>query len=203
MVGGLASQARIWPPCMPPIVAAVREALRIPRFLIQPRVSIRRSIGGDLGHGSSRFDRRQPTSPTFPAMLRVAETLAGSTKRRVRATLIVVLTPRLDLGSGVRQRQEPVGVHALVEKAAVKRPQEGVVGRLTRPTKDQRYTIFVGSPSSTSKPPRVCRRRQLLRRWSLYDSIVRPKFVLFPVLASLSTPHIIFSLCRSLFSFCI
>ena len=65
-----------------------------PGFSSTFRVSSRRSFGGFLGHRRSVFVWRHPA------------------KRRVRTALVVVPSPRFDIGSGVGQRQEPVGVQA-------------------------------------------------------------------------------------------
>ena len=84
-----------------------------PGFSSSLRVSFRRSFGGLLDHRRSVFNRRHPSKPD------------------VRTALVVISSPRLDLGPGVGQRQEPVGVQALVTKAAVERLDEDVVGRLS------------------------------------------------------------------------
>lgn len=55
-----------------------------------------------------------------------------------------VRTPRLGLDPGVVQRQEPVGVEALVAKPTVERLDEDVIGGLTRSTDVQRDPIDVG-----------------------------------------------------------
>ena len=76
------------------------------------KVSIRRSFGGPEGRCSSIFVRRKPA------------------KRCARPALVVEATPRLDLGPGVGERQEPVCVETLVAQATIERFHEGVVGRL-------------------------------------------------------------------------
>ena len=53
--------------------------------------------------------------------------------RRVRTFLIVVSTPSLQLFSGIRKGQEPVGVQAFGPELAVERLDEAVVGRFARP----------------------------------------------------------------------
>ena len=47
----------------------------------------------------------------------------------MRTALVLVPSPRLDLGPCVGQRQEPMGVQAFVAEKPVKAFDEGVVGR--------------------------------------------------------------------------
>ncbi len=63
--------------------------------------------------------------------------------RYVRAALVVVPSPGLDLGPGVGHGQEPRYVQALVAKATVERLYKGVVGGLARSTEVQRHAVLV------------------------------------------------------------
>ena len=56
----------------------------------------------------------------------------------------MVPSPGLDLGSGIVQRQEPVGVQALVAQAAVEALDERIIGRLARAAEVERYAVLIG-----------------------------------------------------------
>ena len=88
-------------------------------------MSFRRSFGRFDGRGSSIFDRRHPA------------------KECVRAALVIVPSPGLDLGSGVGDGQEPVCVQALVAKATVERFYERIVGWFARSAEIQRHAVLV------------------------------------------------------------
>jgi hypothetical protein len=62
----------------------------------------------------------------------------------MRADVVVVAAPSLQLFTGVGKGQEPVRVHALGPDAAVEGLGEGVVGGLARPGEVQRHTPCVG-----------------------------------------------------------
>jgi hypothetical protein len=91
-------------------------AMTVPRVSHLTRGCIRRSFGGDLGRGSSIFDRRQPT------------------KRCVRTALVIVRPPSLDLGSGFLERQESLRVQASSRRRPSNDPTNalsvGLPGRL-------------------------------------------------------------------------
>jgi hypothetical protein len=97
-----------------------------PGFSSIGKVRIRRSFSGFQSRRSSVFVRRLPA------------------KRCVRAALVVVLPPGLDLGPGVCQGQEPVRVQALIAKPSIERLHEGVVGRLARAAEVQRDGVLIG-----------------------------------------------------------
>ena len=61
----------------------------------------------------------------------------------MRSALIIVPSPGLDLGTGIGQRQEPVGVQALVAQATIERFHEGIVGWLAWPAEVERDAVFV------------------------------------------------------------
>ena len=63
----------------------------------------------------------------------------------MRALLVVVSAPSLQLFPRVGKRQEPVRVHALGPHAAVERLGEGVVGGLSRAREVERNALGVGS----------------------------------------------------------
>lgn len=65
-------------------------------------------------------------------------------ERRVRPEVIVILPPAFDLLAGIVERQEPVGVQALVPETAVERFDEGVVGRLAWPRIVERDPVVIG-----------------------------------------------------------
>jgi len=62
----------------------------------------------------------------------------------VRAILVVVSAPSLQLFARVRKGQEPVGVHALGANTAVEGFGEGVVGRLARSREVERDAPGIG-----------------------------------------------------------
>lgn len=61
--------------------------------------------------------------------------------RPMRASLVAVSAPILQLFSGVGKGQEPVGVQALRPEAAVEGFDVGVVGGLFRPAEVERHAF--------------------------------------------------------------
>lgn len=62
----------------------------------------------------------------------------------MRTALVIVVPLGLDLGTSIRQRQEPVAVQALVAKPAIEALDEGVVGWFARPREIERDAAGVG-----------------------------------------------------------
>lgn len=56
---------------------------------------------------------------------------------------IIVLSPLLNLGLGVVERQEPVGIYALLSESAIEAFDLGVVLRLAGPAEVQLHRTFI------------------------------------------------------------
>ena len=66
------------------------------------------------------------------------------TDRAVRADLVVVPAPSLQLFAGIRKIHEPVGVQTFRPQLAVERFDEAVVGRLAGPGEVQGDLVDIG-----------------------------------------------------------
>lgn len=64
--------------------------------------------------------------------------------RRVRAFLVIISTPSLQLFAGIRKGQEPMSVQALRPQLAVEGLDEAVVGRLARSWEVQGDVVGMG-----------------------------------------------------------
>jgi len=61
----------------------------------------------------------------------------------VRSIRIIVLAPRLDLGAGVVERQEPVDVQTLIAEAAVERLNIRIIRWFARSGEVQRDVVII------------------------------------------------------------